>query len=163
VSDLETARALLFREARLLDRREWAAWAELYREDAVYWIPAWRDEDRLVDNPLAQVSLAYHDSRVGLLERIARIESRKSITALPLPRTTHLVGNVEVVGAGPDRLECESSFTVHVYDPRTGREHTRHGHYAHILSREADDWMIARKVITLNNDRVPAVLDFYSV
>ena len=162
-SALDLASALLFREARLLDTGRWDEWVQMYREDAVYWLPAWLDEHRTTTDPTTQVSLIYHAGRLGLEERIARIESRKSITALPLPRTAHLIGGVEVLEEEPARILCESVFSVHVYDPRLGKEHTRHGRYAHTLVRDADSWRIARKVITLVNDRVPTVLDFYSI
>ena len=80
------AAATIFREARLLDHGEWDDWVAMYREDAVYWVPAWLDEHETTNDPTTQVSLLYHDARRGLEERVARIESRKSITALPLPR-----------------------------------------------------------------------------
>lgn len=157
------AAALVYREARLLDRGEWQAWVEMYRSDAVYWAPAWRDEYETTSDPECEVSLIYHDSRRGLEERIARIESRKSITALPLPRTVHLISNIEVTESTPNRLICESTFTVHVYDVRVAKEHTRYGRYQHTLVHNGEGWMIARKLITLINDRVPTVLDFYSI
>ncbi|WP_211257503.1 aromatic-ring-hydroxylating dioxygenase subunit beta [Muricoccus aerilatus] len=160
---LAIAAAVIFREARLLDRGDWDAWVGLYREDALYWVPAWLDEYRTTADPLTQVSMIHHDSRQGLEERVARIESRKSITALPLPRTVHQIGNLEVVEVAPHRIAAESVFAVHVYDPRLGKEHTRHGRYAHTLALDRDEWRIARKVITLANDRVPTVLDFYSI
>lgn len=160
---LQLATALLYREARLLDRGEWEEWVRLYRENAVYWVPAWLDEYRTTADPRTQVSMIYHESRLGLEERIARIESRKSITALPLPRTVHQIDNVELVEETADRIACESVFAVHVYDPRLGKEHTRYGRYAHVLVWDAEGWRIARKVITLVNDRVPTTLDFYSI
>jgi 3-phenylpropionate/cinnamic acid dioxygenase small subunit len=163
MGELEQAAAFLFREARHLDKGEWSEWVAMYREDAVYWLPAWRDEYETTDDPQTEVSLIYHNSRLGLEERIARIESRKSITALPLPRTLHLIGNVELGDAGPAHIETESTFAVHVYDPRTAKEHTRFGRYQHRISREQDGWRIAKKKIILVNDKVPAVLDFYSI
>ena len=135
----------------------------MYREDAVYWLPAWRDEYETTADPQTEVSLIFHSTRLGLEERIARIESRKSITALPLTRTLHQIGNVELRAAGPAYVETEATFAVHVYDPRTAKEHTRFGRYEHVLSREGDTWRIAKKKIILVNDKVPAVLDFYSI
>ena len=163
MGDLEQAAAFLFREARHLDRHEWDAWVAMYREDAVYWLPAWRDEYETTADPQTEVSLIFHSTRLGLEERIARIESRKSITALPLPRTLHQIGNVELRAGGPAYVETEATFAVHVYDPRTAKEHTRFGRYEHVLSREGDTWRIAKKKIILVNDKVPAVLDFYSI
>jgi benzoate/toluate 1,2-dioxygenase beta subunit/2,4,5-trichlorophenoxyacetic acid oxygenase 2 len=163
MGELEQAAALLFREARHLDSHEWEAWVAMYREDAVYWLPAWRDEYETTSDPQTEVSLIYHNARLGLEERIARIESRKSITALPLPRTLHQIGNVELRASSPDHVETEATFAVHVYDPRTAKEHTRFGRYQHVLSKEADRWRIAKKKIILVNDKVPTVLDFYSI
>jgi benzoate/toluate 1,2-dioxygenase beta subunit/2,4,5-trichlorophenoxyacetic acid oxygenase 2 len=157
------AAATIFREARLLDHGEWSDWVAMYREDAIYWVPAWLDEYETTTDPATQVSLLYHDSRRGLEERIARIESRKSITALPLPRTVHHVSNLEAAQTASDEITCHSVFAVHVYDPRVAKEHVRHGRYRHVLKRDGDFWTIARKVITLVNDRVPTVLDFYSI
>lgn len=157
------AAATLYREARLLDRGEWADWVAMYREDAVYWVPAWLDEYETTSDPNTQCSLLYHDRRRGLEERIARIESRKSITALPLPRTVHQIGNVEASESAPGEITCHSVFSVHVYDPRVAKEHVRHGRYEHRLTQEGGEWKIARKVITLVNDRVPTLLDFYSL
>lgn len=155
--------AIIFKEARYLDRGEWDSWIAMYKHDAVYWLPAWRDEYDVTSDPRSEISLIYHDSRQGLEERIARIESRKSITALPLPRTLHQIGSVELIAADAEQVEVESTFSVHVYDARTAREHTRFGRYQHTLRKVGDEWLIARKKITLVNDRVPAVLDFYSI
>jgi benzoate/toluate 1,2-dioxygenase subunit beta len=161
------AAAIIFREARLLDSGEWADWVAMYREDAVYWVPAWLDEYETTNDPNTQVSLLYHDARRGLEERIARIESRKSITALPLPRTVHQISNLEASEIEPGRITCHSVFAVHVYDPRVAKGHVHHGRYQHTLVREGatrqETWKITRKVITLVNDRVPTLLDFYSI
>lgn len=163
MSDLQTATQILFREAAHLDKGEWDAWVKLYREDAVFWMPAWRDEYETTQNPQTETSLIYHNDRRGLEERIARIESRKSITALPLPRTLHQIGNIELIGGDTHSMETEATFSVHVYDMRTAKEHTRYGRYEHTLARADEAWLIARKKIILVNDRIPTVLDFYSI
>ena len=163
MDELEQAAAFLFKETRHLDKGEWSLWVAMYREDAVYWLPAWRDEYETTADPQTEVSLIFHDSRLGLEERIARIESRKSITALPLPRTLHQIGNVELRAASSAYIETEATFAVHVYDPRTAKEHTRYGRYEHVIFKGPDTWQIAKKKIILVNDRVPAVLDFYSI
>jgi 3-phenylpropionate/cinnamic acid dioxygenase small subunit len=163
MGELKQAAAFLFKEGRHLDKGEWSAWVAMYREDAVYWVPAWRDEYETTADPQTEVSLIFHNTRLGLEERIARIESRKSITALPLPRTTHQIGNVELCAVGPAYIETEATFAVHVYDPRTAKEHTRYGRYEHRISKEQETWLIAKKKIILVNDKIPTVLDFYSI
>lgn len=43
--------AFLYREARLLDDRQWDEWIVLYSPKVEYWMPAWDDDDQLVDDP----------------------------------------------------------------------------------------------------------------
>lgn len=150
-------------EGQLLDRRDWPGWLDLYVEDAVYWIPAWRDEDQQTDDPASEVSLIYHDSRKGLEDRVARILSGKSVTAMPLPRTAHLVGNVMAADAGPDHITARASWTVHLYQPRTAKQTANFGIYEVELKFLGGRWLIARKLTRLLNDRVATALDFYSV
>ena len=157
------ARRVLFAEARLLDTGAWIAWSAMFRPDAIFWVPAWRDEYDLVEDPRSEVSLIFHDSRRGLEERISRIESRKSITALPLPRTVHAISNIEAHAPDDATIATQAVFCVHVYDPRTAREQIRYGRYEHDLQRDGESWMIARKKIVLLNDQVSSVLDFYSI
>jgi 3-phenylpropionate/cinnamic acid dioxygenase small subunit len=166
---LDTAAAaicadLIYREGLHLDRQEWEAWLALYVEDAVFWVPAWLDEHRATSDPDREVSLIYHDSRIGLEERIMRIRTRKSVTALPLPRTVHMATNILPGRVTEDEIEATSSWTVHEYDPRATRQHLHAGRSEHGFRRGADGvWRIARKKVLLANDMIPTSLDFYSV
>jgi len=51
--------AFLFREARLLDDRQFEQWIECYREDAMYWMPAWDDDGELTTDPYSEISLIF--------------------------------------------------------------------------------------------------------
>ncbi len=157
------AAEILYREALHLDRREWDAWLAMYAEDAVFWVPSWVEEHEPASDPDTQVSLIYHESRFGLDERIMRIRTRKSVTAMPLPRTQHLIGSVMARAEGADAIATDAAFSVEVYDPRTTRAHRNVGRYEHLLRRQGDGWVIARKRIILVNDLVPTTLDFYSI
>lgn len=155
---------ILSREGLYLDRKDWPSWIALYHPSAVFWLPAWKDEDTPTSDPDTEISLIYHDNRYGLEERIARIQSRKSVTAMPLPRTSHMSSNVLVRAARDDLIEASASFAVHIFDPRTSRSRTHHGHYEITLVREAGgEFLIHRKKVLLINDRVAATLDFYEV
>ena len=48
---------LINREASLIDRRRWDEWIDLYTEDAVYWVPAWANEEELNTDPELQLNL----------------------------------------------------------------------------------------------------------
>jgi len=157
------AAGLLYREGRCLDTQDWDAWLELYAENVEYWVPAWKSESELVSDVRREVSLIYHTRRSELAERILRIRTRKSVTAMPLPRTAHLVTNVLVDEAMDDTMRGTASWTVHEHDPRTAKSHTYFGLYEFELARADDEWKFARKKIILLNDRVPTVIDFYNL
>lgn len=159
----DIAAALLYREAQLLDRRDWDGWLALYAEHATYWVPGWRDEDHQTTDPDTEVSQIFHDSRRGLEERVRRVTSDKSVTAMPLARTTHFVGNVLATFADADSIDADAVWQVHVYNPRSERQHTLFGRYELRLERAAAGWRIARKTIRLQNDLLPALIDFYTL
>ncbi len=148
-------------EGSYLDRKQWKEWLQLYSEDVVYWVPAWRSEYEETDDPNTQVSVIYHDSRVGLEERVTRIESRKSVTAMPLPRTVHYVSNV--IGSIKDQetIEAQMNWMVQIYDPRTANEHRNFGWSEVQIKNCGERWKISQKTIHLQNDRLPPVMDFY--
>ncbi len=154
---------ILSKEGLCLDRRDWKQWIDLYEENAIYWIPAWRDEDQVTENPDTEVSLIYHESRASLEDRVMRISSRKSITAMPLPRTAHFVSNVIAEETASGLIDAEASWVVHVYQPRNAKRHVQFGRYEVQLKRHGQDWRIARKKTYLQNDRVETVIDFYMV
>jgi benzoate/toluate 1,2-dioxygenase beta subunit/2,4,5-trichlorophenoxyacetic acid oxygenase 2 len=159
----QAAEDILFLEARHLDDKAWDSWAELYEPDAEYWAPSWLDEYDTADDPDTQVSFIYHSSRSQLLERISRIQSRKSITALPLPRTLHMISNVNVSAGEGELILARSNWTTHVFDPRAQKQHLHFGTYEHVLKPSDGRLRIARKKIVIMNDRIPSVLDFYSI
>ena len=81
----------VYREARLLDRRQWSAWLDLYAEDAVLWMPAPRMSDGYTENPELELNYVYIVGRAGLEARIVRIETNSSMASTPPPRTCHPV------------------------------------------------------------------------
>jgi benzoate/toluate 1,2-dioxygenase beta subunit len=155
------AAEIIFREARALDERDWDAWLRLYREDAVFWVPAWRTQDELCDDPDREMSFLYHSSRIGLEERVARLRTGQSVVTMPWPRTGHLIGNVMPARQTGDSVDVTSAFQTTLYHPGTGGGHTLFGRYEHQLRRTDGTWLIARKKVILVNDRLPAVLEFF--
>lgn len=157
------ASGLLCLESQLLDQKAWREWLSLYAEKCAYWVPAWKDEFDTIEDPDTEVSLIYHANRYGLEERVARIQSRKSITAMPLPRTMHAISNVRAIEVEVGRIEGNACFTVHVYDPRTLRQHVNVGRYEYRLRLMDVHWRFESKKVTLINDNVPTILDFYTL
>ena len=152
---------LVHREAHLLDTRCWNEWLELYTPDCTFWVPAWRDANVPTNNPDAEISLIYHDSRVALEDRVTRLRSNKTVTAMPLPRTTHLITGAIATAHGADAMDVVANWSVMTYAPRTAAQHVLFGRYEHRLCMRDGEWRIQAKKILLMNDRVPTMLDFY--
>lgn len=159
---LETTE-LIYREALLLDRREWDAWLDLYLPDAVYWIPAWRDETEPTADPDSELSLIYYHGRRNLEDRVWRVRSGLSVASSPMPRVVHAVTNVLLERCDAQNALLSSAFAVRLFDRRSGRTHEFFGRYEHRLFKHDDLWKIAAKKILLLNDVIPTVLDFYSI
>ena len=156
------AAELLAREGRRLDTRQWEAWLDLYTEDAVYWVPAWKSEAEPTEDPDRELSLIYYTDREALADRAWRNRSGLSVAATPLWRTAHAVNNVLLEPPARDgEAEVRATWTVHCFDPASGRQHVYFGLYEVTLRQGDDGWRIARKKVLLLNDYIPTVLDVY--
>ncbi|MBI2802367.1 MAG: aromatic-ring-hydroxylating dioxygenase subunit beta [Gammaproteobacteria bacterium] len=157
------ATELLIRESRHLDDREWDRWLAMYAPAAVFWVPAWRDDEHETSDPNTEISQIYHEARHGLEERVARVRSGQSVTALPLPRTTHFITNTVALAFAPDVIEARANWLVQVYQPRTATTHANFGYYELRYTQHQGAWLITSKKIHLKNDVIPAVIDFYTL
>jgi benzoate/toluate 1,2-dioxygenase beta subunit len=163
INPASTANDVLLREANHLDDRAWEQWLALYTDDAIYWVPAWRDEDNETADPRSEISQIYHTSGRELAERIERVKSNKSVTTMPLPRTTHFVTNITTDLIDDARIDVRANWMVQVYQPRTTKQYVNFGHYEFQLSNVNSKWLISSKKIHLKNDLVPALIDFYTL
>lgn len=157
----DEATVLVYREALLLDEKRWDAWLDLYVEDAVFWMPAWKSEFETTDDPDNQLNLLYLRRRANLEDRVFRIESGDSFASVPLDRTAHIVGNVLVLGQRDGELEVAASWLCHVYGLRG--TFNRGGRYDYRLRRTPAGLKIARKKITMIDDKLEGPIDIYHV
>lgn len=147
-------------EGVLLDEKDWDTWLALYDPDAVYWIPAWDDENTLTRDPDREISLIYYGSRAGLEDRVFRLRTELSLASNPLPRTVHQTTNHRVEEDGGE-LRVRSNWATH--SVRFDTPHTFFGSQEHWLRREGAGLRIRRREIVVANDRIPNLLDIYSV
>ena len=150
---------LVYREAMLLDRRRWDEWIDMFTEDAVYWVPAWKNEEETTDDPDRQLNLIYLRDRGGLEDRVFRIETRDSYASVPLDRTVHVVSNVLVERDGGEEIEATANCLVHTYGKKGSL--TRGGLYDYTLRRIDGALRIARKKISFIDDRLEGPIDVY--
>lgn len=150
---------LIYRDATLLDRRAWEDWLALYAEDAVFWAPAWANEEETTDDPETQLNLLYLRNRGHIEDRVFRIESRDSYASVPLDRTVHVIGNVLVEKVDGDEVIAFANALIHSYGKKGGQ--TRASLYDYLIRRTGDGLRIARKKITLIDDRLEGPVDIY--
>src|ERR1700731_1775949 len=83
----------LYMEARLLGGRQFEDWIDLFTDDALYWVPAGKDD---ID-PSRHVSII-HDDKAAMATRIKRLRSGFAFSQDPASRVHRLISNVEVTG-----------------------------------------------------------------
>ncbi len=157
----DAASAIIFHEALLLDEKNWSAWLDLYTDDAVLWVPAWKSELETTADPESELNLLYLRGRAGLEDRVFRIEAGDSFASVPLDRTAHIVGNAIVVGQTNGELDVAASWLCHVYGIRGSL--TRGGRYDYRLRKSDRGYKIARKKITMIDDKLEGPVDIYHV
>lgn len=151
--------AFIFREARLLDDRQWDDWLTCYHPKCEYWMPAWDDDDKLTSDPTKEISLIYYPNRNGLEDRVYRIKTERSGASMPEPRTTHQCANLEILEQSEGKAEIRYNFNTlsHRY-----KETTRFfGTIFCTLDTSGEQPVITSKKIVLNNDYINQVIDVY--
>ncbi len=162
MDDVARCADLLYTEARLIDRQAWDDWLALYLPEAEFWVPAWDTEHSYVSDPQNEISLIYYADRSGLEDRVFRLRTGMSSASVPLPRTSHLVGNVQASKLANGDFAVNASWQVTYYKHKITNFFA--GQYEYTLRPQGDGSLrIARKKIIVINDLIPQVLDFYHV
>lgn len=162
VSDkFKSAHDLILTESWFLDQREWDKWLDLYLPEAEYWLPCWKEDDTLTDDPRRQISLIYYSSRAGLEDRVYRIRTDRSLASTPLPRTSHIVNCMLSEVIDDQHVRISSNWVVNSY--RLDQQNYFFGSQTHVLKSTPDGLKIASRKIIVMNDNIPCPLDIYSV
>lgn len=153
--------AFLYREARLLDDRQWDEWLTCYADDASYWMPAWDDDDQLTEDPHSEISLIYYPDRSGLEDRVFRIKTERSGASTPEPRTSHMISNIEILS--DQGTEIMLRYNFHTLNHRYKITDHFFGTVFLTLRRVETGFLIAAKKIVLKNDYIRQVIDIYHI
>ena len=144
--NIRSIEAFLFREARLLDRKMFDDWFDLYTDDACYWIPL-RPEQTDRDKELSIIS----DDIDMMRARLHWLKHPKNhAQALP-SRTVHYVSNVLVDKLDEDRQEYLVSSALQVIEFREDKQTIYAGSCEHVLRECQDEMKIASKRVDLIN------------
>jgi benzoate/toluate 1,2-dioxygenase subunit beta len=157
----DSVAAFIYREARLLDDRDWDEWLNCYAQDASYWMPAWDDDDRLTEDPQSEISLIYYPDRGGLEDRVFRIKTERSGASTPEPRTSHMISNIEILAQSEAEIELRYNF--HTLNHRYKVTDHFFGAVFLTLRVSGEGYLIAAKKIVLKNDYIRQVIDIYHI
>ena len=142
------AEEFLFREARLLDDREFEAWMALFAADGIYWIPATPGQT----DPFGEISIAYEDRQ--LLEvRVRRLRHPDNFADQPQARTSRVIANVVLEEGDDGALVVRSNFTL--TEIQNDQQRWFAGSYVHVLVPDGESFKIRRKRVNLLNCDAP--------
>lgn len=103
-----------YKEADLLDEREYDQWLDLLTEDIVYWMPlrknvsyADRHGDTTAENDMAW----FHDDKDTLRKRVKQIQTGIHWADEPISRISHLITNVRLAEPVSSLAEGEKALT----------------------------------------------------
>jgi 3-phenylpropionate/cinnamic acid dioxygenase small subunit len=139
----EQCRALLEREARLLDQGLYREWLELYAPECVVWVPT----AATPGDPRREVSVFFDDRR-RLEDRIYRLGTGAAWSQVPPSRTVRFVSNVEAFRT-EERTVLMVRSNLLLSEFRAGETRLLAGWCGHRLRRRQVGWEIEAKQLNL--------------
>ncbi|MCW5773332.1 MAG: aromatic-ring-hydroxylating dioxygenase subunit beta [Rhodospirillaceae bacterium] len=139
-----TVEQFLYRQAELLDTRQWQGFIDLFAPGGVYWMPAHPHQTTGDGEP----SIFYEDRHLMTI-RMKRILHPHAWSQKTEWGTSHLVSNVVIESHDAQSVVCRSRF--HLLEFR--RDASRHfaGSYVHRLTRNGEGFRIALQRVDMVN------------
>jgi len=132
----------ILREAKLLDSGQFEGWLALYAPHGIYWMPSQPGQtDR---NGVA--SIMYEDHAI-LAMRVQRLLEARALVLTPMPRTTHLISNIDVLEGALDEFTVEAAFIC--IEHQGERQRIYSGRHVHHLVRHDGSFRIKLKHVAL--------------
>jgi benzoate/toluate 1,2-dioxygenase subunit beta len=132
----------LLREAKLLDIGEFEAWLALYAPHGIYWMPSQPGQT----DAKGVASIIYEDYAI-LAIRVRRLLEARALVLTPMPRTTHLVSNIEVTKSAEKEFSAEAAFMC--IEHQGDQQRLYSGRHTHQLVRHNGSFRIALKRVEL--------------
>ena len=152
----DTFRALLEREARLLDQLRFDEWLALYAPECLYWVPATPEGG----DPRREVAISFDDRR-RLEDRIFRLRTGYAWSQAPKSRTVRMIANVEVLATARENVRMvRSNLLISEFRPDGVRFLS--GFCAHRFVEQDGRWLISVRQVNLidcdQNLRNPSIV-----
>lgn len=138
-------RALIEKEARLLDQHRYEDWLKMFTPECVYWAPG-RPEG---GDPRTEIAVIFDDRR-RLEDRVYRLRTGYAWSQAPRSRTVRLITNVEAFATeSADRRMLRANFLISEFWDDEVR--LLSGWCGYNLERTGGAWLIQAKQINLIN------------
>lgn len=155
ITDPRVVRAieLVWREAALLDAKDYHAWEALYAEDGVYVIPIDRDAESFDD----VLNMVYDDARMRAL-RVVRMTEGFAIAAVDSAITVRTVSRFVPIAVADDEVSLRAAQILIAYKRGNHDLWAADVDYVVRLGADATEDRLVRKVVRLVDaeDAVPA-------
>jgi 3-phenylpropionate/cinnamic acid dioxygenase small subunit len=134
----------LYRQADLLDRKEWQAWIDLFAPDGIYWMPPDASYKTWDGQPAI-----FAEDRNLMTVRMNRVLHPDAWSQRPQWETNHVVSNVIIEKASKGEFFVRSRF--HMMEMR--RDDIRHfaGSYFHQLKKTKKGYAIKLQRVDMTN------------
>jgi len=155
-AERDVFRALLEREARLLDQLCFDEWLALYVPECLYWLPATPEGG----DPRREVAISFDDRR-RMEDRIFRLRTGYAWSQAPKSRTVRMVGNVEVFATAREDVRMVRSNLL-ISEFRVDGTRTLSAWCGHRFVRQDGRWLIQVRQVNLidcdQNLRNPSIV-----
>ncbi|HUQ24631.1 MAG TPA: aromatic-ring-hydroxylating dioxygenase subunit beta [Burkholderiales bacterium] len=144
MKDQHEVEQFLYRQAELLDTKQWQGWIDLFAPDGIYWMPP-APEYKTWDG---QPAIFAEDKNL-MTVRMNRVLHPDAWSQRPLWETNHVVSNVQIQDSRNGNLTVKSRF--HMMELR--RDDVRHfaGSYIHELGKAKDGYRIKLQRVDMAN------------
>jgi 3-phenylpropionate/cinnamic acid dioxygenase small subunit len=134
----------LYRQAELLDSRQWQSWIDLFDDEGVYWMPPEPSYETWDGTPAI-----FAEDKNLMNVRMGRVLHPDAWSQRPLWGTNHVVSNVVIEKTSSSEVQVRSRF--HMMELR--RDDVRHfaGAYTHHLKKTAGGYRIKLQRVDMTN------------
>jgi 3-phenylpropionate/cinnamic acid dioxygenase small subunit len=152
----EEFRALLEREARLLDQLRFDEWLAMYAPECIYWVPGTPEGG----DPRREIAICFDDRR-RMEDRIYRLRTGYAWSQAPKSRTVRMISNVEVFDTDRDNARMvRSNFLISEF--RVDGTRFLSGWCGHRFVQSGERWQIQVRQVNLidcdQNLRNPSII-----
>ncbi|WP_071394164.1 aromatic-ring-hydroxylating dioxygenase subunit beta [Bacillus tuaregi] len=137
-----------YREAELLDTRDYHSWFQLLSEDIIYRMPSRVTRDSSSGSDIIDEMSYFEDDYTTMKTRVDRLYTKSAWSHDPPSRTRHFISHVRMKkGEKENELEVKSYFQ---YIRNRGNQTINDqltGERVDILQRVGEDWKIAKRTI----------------